>query len=235
MAVALFAAAAYGTESADSALAARADRAFDAGEWASAQALYSVLAARPQAPAHHYGRAIVASAQQSDTAVALEMASRALAAAVPLDSLLKSVETESYGLGNGNIYPDILLVMAKGMPYLQRPLLRRLLNLYVYRADAPNTIDCARRLLAGLPDNVRFLTVLAGAQYADGRVDEAIETYVNILVLQPDNIDALLALANHYDAAGDTVAAMEYFRRANRVCPSPYIQARMNTLTSANR
>ncbi len=216
----------------DGVLARRADRAFAEGEWSQAQAMYSVLLGRPQAPARPYARAIISAAMQADTAGVRTLADRAMADAVPLDSLLRGVETDSYSLRNGDIYPWLLTDMAQRMPYMRRAMLLRMLNYYIYRADAPNTIACVRSLLDGLPDDVGFLGILADAQFKTGDSEGAVATCTRILELDPDNYEALLALANHYDAAGDTTRALESFRRAAAVRPTPYVDARITALSA---
>lgn len=214
---------------ADDGLATRADRAFEAGEWAQAQAMYSVMASR-----HHdhkpYARAIVAAAMAGDTASVHTLAENAVSAAVPLDSLLTTVEADSYSLRNGDIYPALLNGMARQMPYLRRALRLRMLNYYVYRGDAPNTIECVTELLAGVPDNVNFLTILADAQFKTADTDGAVATCNRILELDPGNYDALLALANHYDATGDAARALTFFVRADAIRPTPYVTRRIENL-----
>lgn len=215
-------------------LAVRADRAFDSGEWAQAQAMYGVLSSRPQAPAKPYARAIVAAYMLGDTTAVHTMADNAISAAVPLDSLLKHVETDSYNLRNGDIYPALLQDMAARMPYMRRAMLLRMLNYYVYRADAPNTIECVNQLLAGLPDDVRFLSILADAQFKTGDTDGAVATCTRILELDPTNYEALLAMANHYDGSGRPREALDYFRRADSIRATPYVTNRIAALNTSN-
>lgn len=215
---------------ADDPLAVRAARAYAAGEWTSAQAMYAVLADREPGRAEYYAKALVAASAAGDSLTAIDMAASSMAAAVPPDSLLDIVRAESYGIVKPEIYPRLLDVMSLRLPYMKRAIMLRKLNYYRDRNDAPNTIACAEALLTGIPDNVRFLTVLAEARFANGQPEQAMAVYSRILELEPQNYEALVALANYYDARG-LPEALEYFRRAQQVRPTPYVSERINQLS----
>lgn len=211
-------------------LSQRAARAFEAGEWPSAQAMYSVIADREPDGVLCHARAIVAAEAVEDSTSALVMARHAMAAAMPPDSLLDVVQRESYRIGKPAIYARVLDGMEHELPYMRRALVLRRLNYCRQRNDDAGVIACAQRLLDGLPDDIRFLTLLADARLNSGQAEEAVNTYMRILQLDPDNIDALTALATYYDTVGDSRAS-DYYRRAYAVSPTPYVARRISQLT----
>ena len=92
------------------ALSQRASRAFAAGEWASAQALYMRVS--------------------GDTTVTAPAVERALANHVPLDSVLSVLENEALAHADGNLYVAELHRIGRQMPYLRRPVDARMMIRY---------------------------------------------------------------------------------------------------------
>lgn len=219
------------TAAAAAPLAGRADRAFRAGEWAQAQAMYSMMTGADTVASLPYARAIVAAAMMADTAAVEAMAARAMDHAVPLDSLLGNVRRDSYDIHSPAIYPMLLEIMGAEMPYLHRPMLVRRLAYCQETSDTDGVVDCCLQLLEGMPDDADILWSLAEAYFAKGNAAEAILCCNRILESRPDNITALLALANYYDGAGQPTEALAFFRRAARIAPTPYIDARISALS----
>lgn len=211
-----------------------ADRAFRAGEWAQAQAMYTVMTASADTVAAlPYARAIVAAAMMADTTAVEAMAVRAMTDAVPLDSLLANVRRDSYDAHSPAIYPMLLKLMGNSMPYLHRPMLVRRLAYCEDMADAEGAIACCRELLEGMPEDIDVLWSLAKASFATGDVTAALQACNSILNVNPDNMTALLALANYYDGAGNAAEALAFFQRAAAISSTPYVDARIRALSSA--
>lgn len=217
---------------ADAVLKSRADRAFEAADWPSAQALYVVLADRePEAPLN-YARAIVAGECRGDSALSAEMVNRAMAAGLPLDSVLVKVENESYRLADGDMYPALLRRIAVQLPYLRRALQVRLLDHSVFRADHAATIATASDLLRGMPEDAAFagmLGTLAHAYLMNGQDSLAMATYSRVLALEPDDYDALVALGNYY-ISSDPDKARDCLLRAYAVRPTPFVERLIQSL-----
>lgn len=201
----------------------RAARAFDAGEWASAQALYMLEADRTPTQALPYGRIVVAALMAGDTSCTISQIERAMAHGVPLDSVLAVVETESRTLGRGDMYVGELHRIENSLPYLRRPVQARLLDYYIFRNDPDNIIRYSKLLLRGLPDSPRYLNTLAAGYALAGDTAEAIAAWQKALAADPDNVEALVSLGNAL-LATDRAAALEYLRRANTLRPSDYLR-----------
>lgn len=205
----------------------RADRAFSAREWASAQALYMLEADRTPAQARPYGRIVVAALMAGDTSCTISQIERAMAHGVPLDSVLSVVETESMTLGQGDMYAGELHRIENSLPYLRRPVQARLLNYYTFRNDPENIIRYSQLLLRGLPDSPRYLNSLAYGYTLAGDNAAAIATWEKTLKADPDNIEALVSLGNAlFDI--DQASALTYLRRAYSLRPSDYLLRLLN-------
>jgi tetratricopeptide (TPR) repeat protein len=93
----------------------------------------------------------------------------------------------------------------------------------VNRADSPNVyaraFDCFSEALMLAPKLLPAYEVLAAAQQAAGKPDEAAETYRQLLEHHPDNIDALQYLVQHYQRRDEPLAAREFAFRVQRLRP----------------
>ena len=206
------------------AVKARADRAYAAGEWASAGALY-MLATNTEAPeARSFGRIIVCAIMRSDSTVTVPEIERALSAHVPLDSVLGIVSDETRTLGRPQAFEKELTRIAANLPYLRRPLDSHFLRYYTGRADGDNIIFYARRMLAGLPESPVYLNALAYGYLLNADYDAAEKTWLAVLAAAPDNAEALNGLGNLL-LTTDRSRALDYLRHAYRVAPTPYLSS----------
>ena len=214
-------------------IATRAARAFAAGEWASAHAMYVLVSDAKPMEAMPYGRAVVASLMRNDTTATTTEIRRALANGVALDSVLAVIEKESLALGKGNMYVGELHRISAEMPYLRRPVDARLLRYYIFRYDAPQIIRYSQTLLKGLPDSPVYLNTLAKGYSLNGQKDMAEQTWRHILELDSDNLEALVCLGNALRES-DPQSALTYLFRANEIHPTPYLQATIRSLSARN-
>ncbi len=216
----------------DSVMDRRADRAYRAAEWTSAQTLYNILADRQPADALVAARAITSGLMRGDTAALIPAVEKSLSAGTPIDSLIGSLQTEALNLRRIDLYEHTLHTMAVGLPYLRRPINARLLAYYRFRNDADNVIRYAGMMLAGVADDPRYLNPLAWAYAQKGNIDKAVETWRRVLVVEPDNIEALLSAGNAL-AATDPTAALPLLRRAAAIRPTPYLTSLIGKLQSS--
>ncbi len=96
------------TAAPDSALMAKAGRAYADCEWASAAALYNMAADKDPGDTEAYVRATICYAIRKDTAEAVGTIERAMAHAVPLDSILKGLRSEAFEIKKPEIYTGLL-------------------------------------------------------------------------------------------------------------------------------
>lgn len=214
---------------------ARADRFFHYKEWVSSGALYTVLASRKPDGTEFYGRGIVASGMLADTAQQQALTEMAIAAHVPIDSLFASVERNSFSIGQTSLYERYLLDCKATTPWLTRIVDACLMRYYAYRRDAEGMIAYSGIMLRGNPTNESFLYTLAQGYLLSGQMGKAMDTYLNIVQLNPGAYEALLYLANfHYGEAGsDKIAAalaLAYFEQASTIRLTPYVEAKIASL-----
>lgn len=218
--------------SSDSIMERRAERSYLAGEWTSAQTLYNIVADRHPRDARAVARAITAGLMRGDSIALIPAVEKALSAGTPIDSLTGNLQAEALANGRVDLYEHTLLTMADKLAYLRRPVNARLLAFYRFRNDADNVIRYAGMMLAGVADDPRYLNPLAWAYAQKGNIDKAVETWRRVLVVEPDNIEALLSAGNAL-AATDPTAALPLLRRAAAIRPTPYLTSLIGKLQSS--
>ncbi len=212
-----------------SVLIQRAERAWDAEEWASAQALYSIVVERTPADVDASAHLVVACWMRSDSTAALTTVQNAMSHGMPLDSLLSDAGELCFSTHRANLYGEILDNLYRQMPYARRPVAMQLLNYWLRRRSGAEAVRYADYLLQAQPDDPLLLTLRCRALLLDGLVEEAVSTASHLLEIQPDNLDALILLGNYY-AQHDKARARELLRRAYSLRPTPYLEQKINEL-----
>ncbi len=216
-------------------LEGKAVRFFDNGEWASANAMYLLMLEQQPRRVSTYGNAVVADIMAGDTAQALAMVPRAMSYEVPLDTLLHHVRQTSFSIGRGDLYEHFLLDIKGAYPWLSRVADNYLMQYYAFRQNGPELIKYAETMLAGLPDNLGFLRMLAHGRMLDGDSTGAETAWLRAVALYPRDYDTVLDLANYFDASGDRVAALKWMERAATLRSTPYVEARIAALSAPDK
>lgn len=208
-------------------LSEKAARYFENREWPNAKAMYTLmLDARPRVTGT-YAHAIVADYMQADTVAAMGMLASAMDHAVPFDSLLADVQRVSMAAGSGTLYEDMLLRSRQQYPWMARTIDGSLLRYYNFRDNGPMIIRYAKVMLAGMPENTEFETLLARGYMLDGQPDQAAAVWQGLIARDPDNRNAFLNLANYFESIGRPAEARPFFERAQQLHPTPYVAARL--------
>lgn len=216
-------------------LQVKADRLFDQDDWIPAGALYNYMIHERPEVSDNYGRAVVSAYAASDTVAPLQYLSLALKAHVPLDSVLSKVRTYAFAKSRAYDYERFMLHASEEFPWLERPLQPYLLQYYTSRRNAPEMIRYSLALLQGLPDSLEFMSILAQGYMLENRYDKAVQTWLTIIDAHPRNFDALVNLATYYDLTGHPAEALQYFRRAESLSPTPYIRAQIEKINNTLR
>lgn len=225
--LAVFIVAVTSAAAANPAIEARARRAYDAEEWASAQALYAVASENSTNPGLH-ARMMVAAEMLGDTAAAPSALERAMQSGVPVPDMLDSLELCFKERGRYDMYGNMLRRIAGRRPYLRRPVDARLLNYATSRRDGEAMIKYASRLLAGLPDNAAFIDALAWGQLYCGHYADAEATWRKGIEANPDNA-ALMINLGELLADSKPSEALELLKRAYILAPTPALAARIKS------
>lgn len=218
------------------ALSGKASRAYEYGEWASASALYGLMIDNRPTETALYGRAIVAAAMRDKPQEEVALLRRAIAAHVAFDSVFASVRRESFAIGQTDLYENFLKEVRTAEPWLKRTVNGYLLSYYTYRRNPRGMIAYSRELLEAVPDNEKFLYILAQGYLLDGNDADAIATWLRITEVNPEAYDALLYMGNYYASLADNdikarQMAVEYLGRAETLRPTPYVAKKLESLT----
>lgn len=221
------------------ALRQKAERHYRAGEWANAAAMYGLLIdVRPQHTGF-YARAITSAAMRDSLQPRIEaeqmtLLHRALGARVPVDSLIAAVGRESIALGHAQIYERFLTAAAACEPWMSRIVDAALLRYYIFRRNPEAIEKYSRVMLAGQPDNIRWLSALADGQLGEGDLRGAAHTWMEIAAdttaapTPPGRISpqwqAMVEAALALRAIGLTDSAATIMRRACDLHPTPYLK-----------
>lgn len=202
----------------------KAERFFAHREWASASAMYQLLIDERPDETANYARAIVAEGMLGRQDAGMQYFNSALARHIPLERLLGEVRTVSFGCGATDLYERFLLAVQHSHSWMTRVIDGYLLDYYSFRCDGPRIVTYSTRMLAGLPDDPRYLHMLARGYLLDGDFDRAMDVYRHIVDTDPDNADALLALALYYGRdPARTAEVKDWLQRAYALRPTPYV------------
>lgn len=201
----------------------KAKRFFDNQEWASTAAMCNFLIHERPAIPSNYARAIVAQEMMSDSLSAVSLLDEAMSHGVPLDSILSHVKALSFSIGKSPVYENFMLQASNIHPWMARPLDAYLLRYYSFRRNGPMMVAWSKRMLAGTPSSIQFLSTLADGYMLEGKTDEAVATWRRILEIDPTEYIANLNLANYYEINSQPQAALPFFVEAMRYRPTPFV------------
>lgn len=215
--------------------AIKADRFFKYHEWASAQALYELMLAEKADADSVYVKAIVASSMLGQDDRAADLLTRAMTAGVSFSKLMAGVQDVSFALGKPEIYEAFLLRSQSDCPWLERAIDNELLDYYQFRDNGSRMAAYASKMLAGLPESTKYMSMLARAYTLSGRFGDAVELWQTILQQQPDDYDTLLNLGNYLNITGEKAKALEYLKRAQAIRATPYVAGTINEIQSQTK
>lgn len=218
-----FAAAGQTAGNSDKTIETKAELFFHNREWASAQALYSLILDRQPDRDSIYVYAIVSAAMLKHNDIASHYLTQAMKAGVAFSPLMHGVENVSFEIGAPKLYEDFLIRSQKDCPWLTRPLDAELLRYYLFRNNGAKAEIYARKMLAGMPQSVEYLSDLAKSYADSGDFDSAVETWQRILEIEPDNYPTLLQLGNYYKIISSDEEATRYLGLAAAIRRTPYV------------
>lgn len=206
-------------------LRAKATRFYNQKEWASAMAMFELMLDEKPRQLQLYPAALAAAGMSGDTLSQHELTEKALLYHMPVDSIFAGLRERAVAIGHSEVYEDYLERVARWNPWLRRAADASLLRYYAFRRNGPMTVVFARKMLAGLPDNVGFMTSLAAGYMDCGDIPAAREVWSRILSIEPDNYTALVWLGNALLLDGDKENALPYLKRACAIKATPRLEA----------
>lgn len=86
--------------------------------------------------------------------------------------------------------------------------------LYGGIASPMEGIQKIRQVAEKDPENIYAQMTLGHASIVSGQLDKAIERFEKVLQLQPQNLEAILSIADAYERKGDKANAIVYYRKS---------------------
>ena len=83
------------------------------------------------------------------------------------------------------------------------------------------------------PDNIYAQMMLGLGGIQSGQYDKAIERFKNVLKKQPDNLEAILDLAQGYDRIGDKINAIKWYNESLKIIQLPEARTEIETRIKA--
>jgi tetratricopeptide (TPR) repeat protein len=83
------------------------------------------------------------------------------------------------------------------------------------------------------PDNIFGQLILGLGGVKSGQYDKAIERFAIIVKKEPDNLEAILNLAEAYDRKGDNANAVKWYKIVKGKIPNPDAQKELDTRINA--
>ncbi len=218
-------------------LSDKAQNFYERREWASVLAMCELMLEQQPTIAASYGRAITASICVNDTMAQVRLFAGSMQNQVPFDTVFDAVKREALLLGKTEIYEQFMLSVKSRYEWLERTVNANLLDYYAFRNDGNRMVEYSLIILERMPDNEKFMHLLAQGYMLQAVQNKAISTYEKILDNNPDDYDALLALGNYYamqwdkdNAENVRKKAVVYLLRAYEISPTPYIESVMKRL-----
>lgn len=218
-------------------LSSKASRFYNQKEWASALAMYQLmLEIKPESP-EIYGKAIVAAAESRDSSEIIRLTEEALKYHIPFDSIFQRVRTETFSLGQTDLYEEYLLGIGREYSWMSRAIDGYLAEYYLFRRNGSEIIRYAGIMLDGMPVSEKYLLMLAQGYLLSGQIEDAMKTYLRVLEHYPDSYTAMLYLGNHYydrfektGSEKDFIFARKYLSMADSVRSTPFVTTRLKAL-----
>lgn len=202
----------------------KAQRFFAHKEWASASAMCQLMLDERPNEDLIYAHGIVAEGMLGHSDAQMRYFNAAISHHIPLDQMLREVKEVSFSCGSTDLYEHFLLTVQSTHPWMSRVMDGYLLDYYSYRCDGPQMIAYSEKMLAGLPDSVRYLHMLARGYFLSDEIDKAMKIYRHIVDISPDDVDALLWLGNYCINITDLHdEGIGFLQRAYALYPTPYV------------
>lgn len=176
----------------------KAQRFYANQEWNSTSAMYELMLAQRPKELDVYVHAIVVAGIRKMPNDEIEFMNRTELYGLPLDSVFSGVRRISLSLAKPEVYIDFLELVKTKQPWLTRNINMQLLDFYLFRSDADGIINMASTLLNGSPTDINFLAAMGKAYALKGDFVASIDWYKKVLVIEPENYNAILILGNYY-------------------------------------
>lgn len=184
-------------------LKSRMNDHFDHAEWSEVLATSSQMVNLRPSDVVPYSTALIAAQFLKDVSAEnhyLELSQRNR---VHIDSLLQQVYVRTKLIHNAQVYEGLLLNLKNNNRWLSRVFNIYLLDFYAFARKTDETIAIADELLEVTPNSLRFKKIKADALFYQGRHEEAVALYEEVLRSDANNNEIITLLGAYYVAQDD--------------------------------
>jgi len=101
---------------------------------------------------------------------------------------------------------------------------------YIFGGIAENPMEGIQKIMQVVEkdsNNVFAQTILGHGSVISGQYDRAISRFGKVLELEPENLEAIMMMAEVYERKADKISAIKWYRRANELVKNPDLKSEL--------
>lgn len=101
---------------------------------------------------------------------------------------------------------------------------------YIFGGIADNPMEGIQKIMQVVEkdsNNVFAQTILGHGSVISGQYDRAISRFGKVLELDPENLEAIMMMAEVYERKGDKVSAIKWYKRAGELVRNPELKSEL--------
>lgn len=179
-------------------LTSRMDDHFNHAEWKEVLSTSTQMVQLRPADVVPYSTALIAAQFLEDIPTENHFLELSQRNRVHIDSLLQQVYVRTRLIHNAQVYEGLLHNLKSNNKWLARVFNIYLLDFYAFARKTDQTIAIADELLEVTPNSNRFKKIKADALFYQGKHEEAIALYEDVLKSDTDNYEIITLLGAYY-------------------------------------
>ena len=101
---------------------------------------------------------------------------------------------------------------------------------YIFGGIADNPMEGIQKIMQVVEkdsNNIFAQTILGHGSVISGQYDRAINRFGRVLELEPENLEAIMMMAEVYERKADKISAIEWYRKAGELVKNPELKAEL--------
>jgi len=101
---------------------------------------------------------------------------------------------------------------------------------YIFGGIADNPMEGIQKIMQVVEkdsNNIFAQTILGHGSVISGQYDRAISRFERVIKLEPENLEAIMMLAEVYERKADKISAIRWYRRAGELVKNPELKAEL--------
>ena len=102
---------------------------------------------------------------------------------------------------------------------------------YIFGGIADNPMEGIQKIMQVVEkdsNNIFAQTILGHGSVISGQYDRAINRFGRVLALEPENLEAIMMMAEVYERKADKISAIEWYRKAGELVKNPELKAELH-------